>query len=445
MDVKEFEPQITSNDPNERRLARKLRIERRLESIKKQNMPEDEDQQSIKEQKDIVFQQVQKSADLLEKLMLEGEEYITNVRIANDSREVDRRESEGVLKEKIIEQLDNEAIAAKDMFDEISAKWSGIQKYNDPLQIHEDIANQKEKCDVLIKQKDDLIKMLKDELKAAEIKYSDDQRKQLQDINTLTSRIEKQITLMRKAYQNELEIIENVILNDRQSIIDACDKKWEELYKKRDNEEESNMKKKFNQIELFDQQLTEARKHFQEYYRATKIQLENNVDELEKELERLKALTLLNTEKMDYNYQILKKREDENIIIKSQQKRKINKLQDMINAQRNKTKEYEQTTDVQIKKLEMNIKKLQNYILDVETKADHFAELNDKKFDQIWKMNENEAKNNLKQILAIDKVLFEQLLGKDWIEPKVELLNKSDLNSYKKALKTLQAQSTGEF
>lgn len=31
----EIEPQITSNDPNERKLARRLRIERRLEAIRK--------------------------------------------------------------------------------------------------------------------------------------------------------------------------------------------------------------------------------------------------------------------------------------------------------------------------------------------------------------------------------------------------------------------------
>lgn len=33
--VEEREPQVTSSDPNERKLARKLRIERRLEAIRK--------------------------------------------------------------------------------------------------------------------------------------------------------------------------------------------------------------------------------------------------------------------------------------------------------------------------------------------------------------------------------------------------------------------------
>ena len=39
----------------------------------------------------------------------------------------------------------------------------------------------------------------------------------------------------------------------------------------------------------------------------------------------MKATYQLNTEKLEYNYQILKKRDEENAITISQQKRRINK------------------------------------------------------------------------------------------------------------------------
>ena len=53
-----------------------------------------------------------------------GEEYITNVRVATNSREVDRRENEGINKEKVLEQLDEEATAANKLFSKIADKWA---------------------------------------------------------------------------------------------------------------------------------------------------------------------------------------------------------------------------------------------------------------------------------------------------------------------------------
>lgn len=156
-------------------------------------MPEGEEEKT-QEEKTHIQLQIQKSTELLEKLVIEGNELVTNVRVANDAREFDRREEEGLGREKIIEQLEEEAGAARTMFDEINDKWSTILQYNDPLHINDDMTNQREKCEELIKQKDGIIAMLRDELKQQDIKFSRDQKKQIEDINTLASRIEKQVS-----------------------------------------------------------------------------------------------------------------------------------------------------------------------------------------------------------------------------------------------------------
>ena len=44
---------------------------------------------------------------------------------------------------------------------------------------------------------------------------------------------------------------------------------------------------------------------------------------MEQQLQQLRATYQLNQEKLEYNFQVLKKRDDENTITKSQQKRKI--------------------------------------------------------------------------------------------------------------------------
>ena len=64
---------------------------------------------------------------------------------------------------------------------------------------------------------------------------------------------------------------------------------------------------------------------------ATKIKLETDVQILEQQLESMRASYQLNQEKLEYNFKILKKRDDENTITNSQQKRRLTRLQDNLN------------------------------------------------------------------------------------------------------------------
>lgn len=400
--------------------------------ICRQNIPEGEEDKE--EEKSLIQKQIQKSTELLEKLLLEGDELVTNVRVANDAREADRREEEGMLREKVIEKLEEEATSAKMMFDEIADKWSAVLKYNDPLHINDEMINQREKCEELIRQKDGIIAMLRDELKQAENKFSNDQVKQNEDISTLANRIEKQVILMRRAYSQELQLIEDAVMMERKILVEMNNDKWEELYQKRQVEEESNSQKKFEQLEEFENEINRLRRDFQEKFRSVKIKLERDAENLQQEFEKIKALSLLNSEKLDYNYQILRKREDENIIIKSQQKRRINKLQDVVNGLRKKTREYDADSKTQIEKLTQQIHKLQNDVVKIENKADHFQISNDVMFHQVWNLNKKEADDILKQILDADRVINEQLLGAQWSPPEQNVLDMTDLASFRCAL-----------
>lgn len=50
---------------------------------------------------------------------------------------------------------------------------------------------------MLIRQKDGIIAMLREEIKNAEKKFTSDQRKQMDDINILAQRIEKQVKVIK--------------------------------------------------------------------------------------------------------------------------------------------------------------------------------------------------------------------------------------------------------
>lgn len=78
-------------------------------------------------------------------------------------------------------------------------------------------------------------------------------------------------------------------------------------------------------VDNHEEELQKVHRDHEEKYRETRIRLETDIQMLEQELEQVKALCLLNSEKLDYNYQVLKKREEENVYIKNHQKRRLNK------------------------------------------------------------------------------------------------------------------------
>ena len=106
---------------------------------------------------------------------------------------------------------------------------------------------------------------------------------------------------------------------------DAC-KRWRVLFKQYEQENENGIELRKEIIRKHEEQIEEMMTRHFEKYREQKIKLETEYQNLQKQLEYTKVLCLLNTEKINYNYIILKHREDENVFIKNYQRKKFNKL-----------------------------------------------------------------------------------------------------------------------
>merc|ERR550519_759744 len=109
----------------------------------------------------------------------------------------------------------------------------------------------------------------------------------------------------------------------------------------RADKEQEYMRARERRVEDYEQQLQQLRIQDAEEYNTVKIKLETDVQILEQQLQQMKATYQLNQEKLEYNFQVLKKRDDENTITKSQQKRKITRLQDLLNNLRLKLNKQE--------------------------------------------------------------------------------------------------------
>nr|XP_060610744.1 dynein regulatory complex protein 1 isoform X1 [Anolis sagrei ordinatus]XP_060610745.1 dynein regulatory complex protein 1 isoform X2 [Anolis sagrei ordinatus] len=419
-----FVPNINSDDPEERIAARRLRIAARLEAKRREALGEDPDAKKlVEEEQSRSHKQIEESRQRLAKLLLDGTELVTNIQVAADAREAHRRSEEEELTRQRVEKLENEAKGNQDKFDEITSKWASAREKVIPQDLWEALNQQQQLCALLIEEKNKLISELQQELKAKDDQYVKDLRRQAEDINLLLERMEEQIRNLMKNYRRELLQIEKAFELERRELLNNNKKKWEQGMQTLNNQELDFMMARLKKVEEYQRELNQLRVQDAEEYNVIKIKLEHDVQILEQQLEQMKAIYQLNQEKLEYNFQVLKKRDDENTIIKSQQKRKINRLHDIINNLRQKlarqVKQYREENQT----LSTDYKRIVEQYKDLQRTMRHFAIVDAEHFLAVWLMNEEEAKQLIYKAFDADRVIHAQQLGLQWFEPDTWILH----------------------
>uniref|UniRef100_A0A8C5MCN2 Dynein regulatory complex protein 1 n=1 Tax=Leptobrachium leishanense TaxID=445787 RepID=A0A8C5MCN2_9ANUR len=431
-------PSLNSEDQQERIEARRLRIAARIEAKRREALGEDRDSHRDKKEDDRKsHKQIEHSRQRLTKLVSDGTELVTNVQIAADARETQRRAEEEELRRLRVEKLDSEAKTSLEKFEEITKKWlhSGSKKI--PQVLWELLNSQQKQCGQLIEDKNKLIGDLQQELRRKDDQYVKDLKRQAEDIDILIERMEEQIKNLTKTYREELLEIERTFESERQELLNNSHSKWEKGMMGRRDKELENLMSRMKKVEEYEKQLNQLRLQDGEEYNTVKIKLENDVQILQQQLQQMKATYQLNQEKLEYNYHVLKKRDEENTITKSQQKRRITRSQDNLNNLRIKLdKQIKQYKD-ENQALTDDLKRIVEQYRELQKKMRHFAVVDDKRFRDIWLMNEEEVKELVHRALEADRIIHEQQLGLPWLAPDLLFMeNVGPLVSQEKLKKT---------
>ncbi|XP_051027970.1 dynein regulatory complex protein 1 [Acomys russatus] len=411
-------PSVHSDNPQERIQARRLRIAARQEARRREALGEYLDgKKESEEEQSKSYKQKEESRLKLTKLLLCGTELVTNIQVATDMRESHRRVEEEETKRQRLEKLENEVKTSQDKFDEITARWEEGRQKRIPQELWEMLNSQQLHCAGLIEDKNKLISELQQELKIKDDQYVKDLKKQSDDISLLLERMEEQVKNVMKNFCQELLHIEKAFELERQELLSSNKKKWERALQAHNAKELEYLINRMKKVEEYEKQLGKQRAWDWEEYNTIKIKLERDVQILEQQLQQMKATYQLSQEKLEYNFQVLKKRDEESTVIKSQQKRKLNRLHDVLNNMRAKYarqikqfQEENQNLTSDYKRLVLQFKELQKAIR-------HFAIIDEEKFREIWLMNEEEAKGLVQRAFDVDSVIHAQHLGLPWKMP----------------------------
>ncbi|XP_008593179.1 PREDICTED: dynein regulatory complex protein 1-like, partial [Galeopterus variegatus] len=353
----------------------------------------------------------------LAKLLLCGTEFVTNIQVATDIREIHRRVEEEEIKRQRIEKLENEVKTSQDKFDEITAKWEEGKQKSIPQDLWDVLNTQQLHCAGLIEDKNKLISELQQELKTKDDQYVKDLKKQSDDICLLLERMEEQVKNVMKSFRQELHHIEKAFEMERQELLTSNKKKWERALQAHNAKELEYLINRIKKADEYEKQLNKQRIWDCEEYNMIKIKLEQDVQILEQQLQHMKATYQLNQEKLEYNFQVLKKRDEESTVIKSQQKRKINRLHDILNNLRSKYAKQIKQFQEENQSLTSDYKRLVMQFKELQKAMRHFALIDDEKFREIWLMNEEEAKDLIGRALDVDRIIHTHHLGLPWTAP----------------------------
>ncbi|XP_040849882.1 dynein regulatory complex protein 1 isoform X2 [Ochotona curzoniae] len=416
-------PSVYSDNPQERIQARRLRIAARLEARRREALGEYIDgKKESEEEQSKSYKQKEESRLKLAKLLLCGTELVTNVQVAVDNREIHRRVEEEEIKRQRIEKLENEVKTSQDKFDEIMSKWEEGKQKRIPQDLWEVLNTQQVHCAGLIEDKNKLISELQQELKIKDDQYVKDLKKQSDDICLLLDRMEEQVKSVMKSFRQELHHIEKAFEVERQELLASNKKKWERALQAHNAKELEYLVNRLKRVEDYEKQLNKQSIWDCEEYNMIKVKLEQDVQILEQQLQQMKAIYQLNREKLEYNFQVLKKRDEENTVIKSQQKRKINRLHDILNNLRSKHAKQVKQFHEENQALTMDYRRLVLQFKELQKAMRHFDLIDDEKFQEIWLMNEEEAKDLINRAFDVDRIIHTHHLGLPWTAPDLPIL-----------------------
>lgn len=267
--------------------------------------------------------------------------------------------------------------------------------------------------------KNGLIEYFKDELRGKDDDYRKMLKDQEEDIDAIIARMRNQFYSLRSMYLSELQEIEHKYDQDRgdqlksnKAEIDKKSNRHAELEKKIVDDREATEKRNMDEIE-------KLRIDYAKSYADKKISMETEIQNLEKCFEDMKALYLLNTEKLDYNFKVLKEKDEENTILSNILKNKRRNYANRLTKARNDYKEIDRKFKQENKSLTEEYKRITRQFKELQIKFKHFEKADKDRYIEIKIMNEAEIDELKEKLIKCDKTIHIQQLGMQWNPPAV--------------------------
>ncbi|XP_050527925.1 dynein regulatory complex protein 1-like [Daktulosphaira vitifoliae] len=386
----------------------------------------------------IITEQIEKSEFELKQIIEEALVLISENKLKMDDKECSRKINNDIAKQKRFDSITLILSKLNDAFMNIDDELERVSNKNDILIIHNDIKNIREQGIQLMKQKDNIIKELIKEIDDTISKSLREKNLQNYDLAMLYKIADNHLNDIKKIHNENLNMIIDLMNKEMQKKQLKDVTSWDLLFDQIIDGQMFFVEERLRILEDKEKNLMIQFEENEEKAKNSRINAIKEFDERIRELEFVKIKCFENTEKLQYNYDVLKKRTEENAIALASRKRLINAMRQTVYDLKAKLEENDKQYKSRIPILKQNIIQINSDIDRLENKVDIIAKIEAQKFENCWAQEQTQIINIIEQIYNIDRVIHNKYLGIEWDSknlfgsPCME-----DIHSYKKIANTL--------
>ena len=359
--------------------------------------------------------QIKKSRDLLDQSKKEVDETVSNIKLSAEVTETKRRSDYVDETDERMFLLEESIRNGNTKNSQIDEKWNELMDVQIAQHLYSGIKETKKDCDQLIQSYQSVGKTFLTKFQKKSEDYVLLLKQQESEISNMIWHMHDSIAKLKALYENELMEIEKSFMKERKDdIIEKNQAKFEQLLKDTRKQEFMILENQVALNKQFSNDLEKVRREDSESFNKLKINLENHIQLLEQQLQEMTSMYQLNNEKLNYNFQILKEREKENLMTLDHLKRREKKLKNFLLNHKTKFEKSNQGYRVENKLLTNEYQRVTKQYKNLQHKFKHFQIADSKKYDSILRMNQQQACNILSKIVKADQIIQTQILGNKW-------------------------------
>lgn len=373
--------------------------------------------------------QIAQSSKRINQLLFAGNQVVDGLKAKIVTRQSSQRQQADETFEQFYKARADSELESSKINEKIERGWKTVldEKFaGNPYALKQLLDSQRSASKLLVESKTKVLAEFEKELESRDEQYIKELKKQAEEMDTLLDQLQGQFTTMQRAYKQELSEIERAHMIERGQILESNNKELEAMAIQRQQYEQRALNDAHDRYDKNRQQLDQIYITDAEDYNLVKLKLETDVRVLEQQLQQTRATYQLNIEKLEYNFQVLKKREEENGSILTNHKRKINRQADVANTLKAKLDKQHKQFNVEFATVQEEHKRIVQQINDMKSKHRELRLKDQRNYGDIWRMNEETAKDYMRQIMQADRYISEKILALPYEPPlQVKLLAQS--------------------
>lgn len=292
-------------------------------------------------------------------------------------------------------------------------RWSALLDKESPEEVAAGLLELRSLMLSMLEGKDRVVQAFDEYLGTVDDDYLRLIREQTRDVDEVLAYTRRTLRDLRQFAVDEVRACEEAFEKEREEYLKQREGRLDALREEIAQAETQALDDRQKLLEQYNDDTAEHIFKDYEAYTTLKRKLEAEGAALRQQLEEMRSVYQLNSDKLDYNYRLLAARdvESQNLIV--QQRRKLSKLQDQLAVLVAKHTQVDERLRGENLELSTAYKRVSNLYCDLQKKFKDFERSDTQKFRGIWAYHERRLAAALKELLLAEQVINESVLVKD--------------------------------